>query len=58
MSMADWIREQTRKRRERLLRQGYDLGYSDAQAGKPPRPPVDSDRQSQNSSESNGHKES
>ncbi len=57
MSMADWIREQTRKRRERLLRQGYDLGYSDAQAGKPPRPPGDSDKQSSSPSESNGHKE-
>ena len=53
MSMADWIREQTRKRRERLLRQGYDMGYSDAQQGKPPQPPGASNRDSQNPSDSN-----
>ena len=38
-ALAEWIREATKKRRERLLEQGYREGYADAQQGKPPRFP-------------------
>ena len=46
MSVADWIKDATRKRRERWIeegrREGYFKGYEDAKEGKPPQPP-DSD---------------
>ena len=42
MAIADWIREATEKRRRRILEEGraegYQLGYDDAQQGKPRRP--------------------
>ena len=41
MAIADWIREATARRRERLIRQAYEQGYADAQQGKPKRPPGD-----------------
>ena len=41
MAIADWIRDATEKRREKLRQegfaQGYDLGYDDRDAGKPRR---------------------
>ena len=47
MAIADWIREATQRRREKLRRegylQGYAKGYADADAGKPPNPPSISD---------------
>ena len=47
MPIADWIKDATRKRRERWIeegrregrREGYLKGYSDFQEGKPPQPP-------------------
>ena len=55
MAIADWIRDATEKRREKLrqegytrgeaqgfnrgVAQGYDLGYDDSQSGNPRRPP-------------------
>ena len=41
MAIADWIREATARRRERLIQQAYEQGYADAQQGKPKRPPGD-----------------
>ena len=57
MAIADWIREATEKRRQRILEQGraegrdegrdegraegYREGYDDAQQGKPRRVPND-----------------
>ena len=47
MAIADWIREATERRRERWRREalqiGYQMGYADSQAGKPPNPPGDSE---------------
>ena len=47
MAIADWIREATERRRERWRREamqiGYQMGYADSQAGKPPTPPGDSE---------------
>ncbi len=45
-SVADWIREATKRRRERWMEaareEGYKKGYADAQQGKPPQlPPQD-----------------
>ena len=53
MSIGDWIREATKRRRQRLLRQGYDMGYADAQQGKPPRPPGGPDKNGPSPSGSN-----
>ena len=50
MSIADWIRESTARKRERreqelreareeALREGYSQGYADAREGKPEQPP-------------------
>lgn len=39
MAIADWIREATEKRREKLRQESYKLGYSDRDAGKPSRYP-------------------
>ena len=45
MAIADWIREATARKRERLIQQaiqqGYEQGYADAQQGKPKQPPCD-----------------
>ena len=45
MAIAEWIREATARRRERLIqqaiREGYEQGYVDAQQGKPKQPPGD-----------------
>ncbi len=53
MAIADWIREATQRRRERLIEQGinkgieqginkgYAMGYDDANKGMPRRPPYD-----------------
>ena len=56
MSIADWIRASTARKRERRerelreareeavrdgLREGYSQGYADAQEGKPMQPPGD-----------------
>ena len=45
MAIADWIREATERRRQRILAEGraegYRMGYEDAQQGKPCRPPTD-----------------
>lgn len=49
MAIADWIREATEKRRQRLLAEGraegraegYDMGYDDAEQGRPRRRPTD-----------------
>ena len=41
MAIADWIREATERRRQRLRAEGYRMGYEDAQQGKPCRPPTD-----------------
>lgn len=45
MAIADWIREATERRRQRILEQGraegYREGYDDAQQGKPRRVPND-----------------
>ncbi len=42
--IADWIREATRRRRERWIEQGreegYKVGYRDAQEGLPPQSPA------------------
>ena len=47
MAIADWIREATERRRERWRReayaQGYEEGFADGRAGKPPNPPSISD---------------
>ena len=48
MAIADWIREATDRRRERLrdegrvdgLSKGYMMGYEDRDKGKPPQPPT------------------
>lgn len=41
MAIADWIRDATERRRERLRREGYERGYeegyTDRDAGKPRR---------------------
>ena len=42
-AVADWIREATQRRRERWRQEAYLQGYTDAQQGKPPRPPRASD---------------
>ena len=39
MAIADWIREATEKRRQRLRDEGYDMGYDDGAEGKPRRRP-------------------
>ncbi len=43
MAIADWIREATQRRRERLIEQGinkgYAMGYDDATKGMPRRFP-------------------
>ena len=45
MAIADWIREATARKRERLIQQaiqqGYEQGYADGQQGKPKQPPAD-----------------
>ena len=40
MAIADWIREATEKRRRRIRREAYMMGYEDRDKGKPPRPPT------------------
>ena len=52
MAIADWIREATERRRQRLRREGYDMGYDDRDQGKPRRPTTD--RISPNGSSGNG----
>lgn len=51
MAIADWIREATERRRERLRREGmqigYQMGYADRDAGKPPNPPSVSENKPQ-----------
>ena len=53
MPIGDWIREANERRRERLRREGmqigYKMGYADSQAGKPPSPPSVSDDKPQES---------
>ena len=39
MAIADWIREATERRRQRLRDEGYDMGYDDGAEGKPRRRP-------------------
>ena len=39
MAIADWIREATERRRQRILKEAYDMGYDDADKGRPRRPP-------------------
>ena len=39
MAIADWIREATERRRQRLRDEGYDMGYDDRDQGKPRRRP-------------------
>jgi hypothetical protein len=62
-AIADWIRKDTERRREKWRRQmieeGYKLGYKDAQEGKPPRPPGTSENgnQPRTGGEENGHRE-
>ena len=41
MAIADWIREATEKRRQRIRAEGYRRGYQDASQGKPPEVPSD-----------------
>ena len=38
MAIADWIREATERRRQRILKEAYDMGYDDADKGRPRRP--------------------
>ena len=52
MAIADWIREATERRRQRLRREGYDMGYDDRDQGKPRRPTTE--RISPNGSGDNG----
>ena len=52
MAIADWIREATERRRQRLRREGYDMGYDDRDQGKPRRPTTE--RISPNGSSDNG----
>ena len=44
MAIADWIREATEKRKQRITsearREGYMMGYEDRDKGKPPQPPT------------------
>ena len=40
MAIADWIREATERRRQRLRREAYMMGYEDATKGKPMQPPT------------------
>ena len=53
MAIADWIREATERRRERWRREalqiGYQMGYADRDAGKPPNPPGGADDKPQES---------
>ena len=35
MAIADWIREATERRRQRILKEAYDMGYEDADKGRP-----------------------
>lgn len=43
VSIGDWIREANERRwqrwRQEAIEEGYNLGYTDALQGKPPRPP-------------------
>lgn len=39
MAIADWIREATERRRQKLRQESYNLGYDDREAGKPRRYP-------------------
>ena len=48
MAIADWIREATEKRRRRLRREAYMMGYGDGAEGKPPRPPTNGTRPNDN----------
>ena len=47
MPIGDWIREANERRRERWRResylQGYEKGFADGRAGKPEKPPGDSE---------------
>ena len=56
MAIADWIREATEKRRQRLRDEGriegYDMGYDDGAEGKPRRPTTE--RINRNGSGDNG----
>ena len=38
VSIAHWINERRAKNREKLRAEGYDLGYEDAQSGRPRKP--------------------
>ena len=35
MAIADWVMEATERRRQRLRDEGYDMGYEDADKGRP-----------------------
>lgn len=35
MAIADWVREATERRRQRILKEAYDMGYEDADKGRP-----------------------
>ena len=52
MAIADWIREATEKRRQRLRDEGYDMGYDDRDQGKPRRPTTE--RINRNGNSDNG----
>ena len=43
MAIADWIREATERRRQKLRREGYRQGYADSEAGRPHRYLADSE---------------
>ena len=46
MSLGDWIREATERRRQRLRDEGYRRGYEDGVEGKPPEVPLEQTVQS------------
>ena len=56
MAIADWIREATERRRQRLRDEGYDMGYDDGAEGKPRRRPSTNgtNRNGNNGSDDNG----
>ena len=35
MAIADWIRDATERRRQRILREAYNMDYDDADKGRP-----------------------
>ena len=55
MAIADWIREATEKRRRRIRREAYMMGYEDATKGKPMQPPTNgTNRNGSGSNSDNG----